>query len=90
MARQNPNTQASDGKNCDKWKGIVMGNKVEWLEKRCYICGRLYKYTVNYEPATCSEFSCVHAHIHPELQKSNKRIINSDASDKQTDKSGGH
>ena len=38
--------------------------KLKWLEARCPICGRRYRYLPNYKPSTCSNYDCVHKWIH--------------------------
>jgi len=41
---------------------------VNWLKKRCPICGRVFEYPEGgYVPKTCSNFDCVHNfHHYPE------------------------
>lgn len=47
--------------------------QVVWVKSRCSECGLMYEHPEDYKPATCSNFDCVHKHIHKELKE--KEII---------------
>ena len=38
---------------------------INWISKRCPVCGKEYEYPENqYEPKTCSQFECVWNYLH--------------------------
>lgn len=46
---------------------------IKWTKARCPECGQLYEYPEGgYRPSTCSNFDCVHKHLHPELKRRNR------------------